>query len=86
MHVASSQGGETLTEAERDLKELKESLKDTQPMGALVDRCKTLDQVRLPRSSLNNTFLGLRILDLKAPNLELEAFTFITWLEDGFVA
>ncbi|GAQ78702.1 N-acetyltransferase 10 [Klebsormidium nitens] len=40
------EGGEVLTEAERDLKELKESLKDTQPMGALVDRCKTLDQAK----------------------------------------
>ena len=33
-------------EAQKDLKDLKASLKDTQPVGALVDRCRTLDQVR----------------------------------------
>eukprot|EP00850_Spirogloea_muscicola_P005761 SM000026S09010 [mRNA] locus=s26:915149:923348:- [translate_table: standard] len=37
---------ESTTEAEQDLKELKESLKDTQPMGALVDKCRTLDQAK----------------------------------------
>jgi hypothetical protein len=30
---------------EIDLKELKESLRDTQPVGPLVGKCRTLDQV-----------------------------------------
>ena len=31
---------------EVELKELKDSLQDTQPVGAIVNCCKTLDQVR----------------------------------------
>lgn len=30
-----------------ELKELKHSLSDTQPVGVLVDCCKTVDQVRI---------------------------------------
>lgn len=30
-----------------ELKELKENLQDTQPVGVLVDGCKTLDQASL---------------------------------------
>jgi N-acetyltransferase 10 len=39
------EGEEGLTEMEKDLKELKESLRDTQPVGPLVGKCRTLDQV-----------------------------------------
>ncbi|XP_024541678.1 RNA cytidine acetyltransferase 1 [Selaginella moellendorffii] len=38
------EGEEGLTESEKDLKELKDSLVDTQPAGPLVSKCKTLDQ------------------------------------------
>lgn len=31
---------------EQELKDLKESLQDTQPVGVLVDACRTMDQVR----------------------------------------
>jgi N-acetyltransferase 10 len=31
---------------EKDLKELKESLRDTQPVGPLVGKCRTLDQAK----------------------------------------
>lgn len=44
--VPKLEGEEALSEADRDLKELKESLRDTQPMGALVGKCKTLDQAK----------------------------------------
>ncbi|CAM6032806.1 unnamed protein product [Sphagnum compactum] len=37
---------EGLTEMEKDLKELKESLRDTQPVGPLVGKCRTLDQAK----------------------------------------
>ncbi|KAL3697204.1 hypothetical protein R1sor_011280 [Riccia sorocarpa] len=40
------EGEEGLTEAEKDLKELKESLKDTLPVGPLVGKCRTLDQAK----------------------------------------
>ena len=43
--MASSDLQGELTEAERDLKELKESLRETQPVGPLVGKCRTLDQV-----------------------------------------
>ena len=33
--------------SEQELKDLKESLQDTQPVGVLVNCCKTLDQVSL---------------------------------------
>ena len=35
-----------LTEDQKQLKDLKFSLKDTKPIGNLVARCKTLDQAR----------------------------------------
>ncbi|KAM7086010.1 RNA cytidine acetyltransferase isoform 2-T2 [Molossus nigricans] len=37
---------ENLGPSDLELKELKESLQDTQPVGVLVDRCKTLDQAK----------------------------------------
>ena len=36
-----------MSPSEAELKELKESLQDTQPVGALANCAKTLDQVRL---------------------------------------
>lgn len=36
---------EGLSERERELKDLKEQLRDTAPMGQLVGKCCTLDQV-----------------------------------------
>lgn len=33
-------------EKQKDLKELKESLSDTPPIGSLVAKCKTLDQAK----------------------------------------
>ena len=39
---------ESLTKAEVELKELKQSLEDTQPIGAIVKCTKTLDQVGQP--------------------------------------
>ncbi|KAI5080911.1 hypothetical protein GOP47_0004094 [Adiantum capillus-veneris] len=38
--------GEELTEADKDLKELKSSLCETQPIGPLVGKCRTLDQAK----------------------------------------
>ncbi|XP_075995531.1 RNA cytidine acetyltransferase [Genypterus blacodes] len=35
-----------LSPREQELKELKETLQDTQPVGVLVDRCKTMDQAK----------------------------------------
>lgn len=35
-----------LSPREQELKDLKESLQDTQPVGVLVDGCRTMDQVR----------------------------------------
>ncbi|CAB1447499.1 unnamed protein product [Pleuronectes platessa] len=35
-----------LSPREQELKELKESLQDTQPVGVLVDSCKTMDQAK----------------------------------------
>uniref|UniRef100_A0A3P8W251 RNA cytidine acetyltransferase n=1 Tax=Cynoglossus semilaevis TaxID=244447 RepID=A0A3P8W251_CYNSE len=35
-----------LSPLEQELKDLKESLQDTQPVGVLVDRCKTMDQAK----------------------------------------
>jgi N-acetyltransferase 10 len=34
-----------LTPSEQELKELKASLKDTEPIGSLVELAKTIDQV-----------------------------------------
>ena len=38
-------GDEGLSEAEKDLKSLKEQLHDDQPVGPLIGKCRTLDQV-----------------------------------------
>ncbi|KAH7352706.1 hypothetical protein KP509_19G059500 [Ceratopteris richardii] len=38
--------GEEMTEGEQDLKELKFSLRETQPIGPLVAKCRTLDQAK----------------------------------------
>lgn len=38
-----------LSPREQELKGLKESLQDTQPVGVLVDCCRTMDQVRTGR-------------------------------------
>lgn len=35
-----------LSPREQELKDLKESLQDTQPVGVLVDRCRTMDQAK----------------------------------------
>ena len=35
-----------MTAEEIELKELKDSLQDTQPVGNLVSHCKTVDQVK----------------------------------------
>lgn len=35
-----------LSPREQELKDLKESLQDTQPVGVLVDCCRTMDQVQ----------------------------------------
>ncbi|XP_044292828.1 RNA cytidine acetyltransferase [Varanus komodoensis] len=37
---------DSLSPQDMELKDLKESLQDTQPVGVLVDRCKTLDQAK----------------------------------------
>lgn len=42
---------ESLGPSDLELKELKESLQDTQPVGVLVDCCKTLDQVTCVRNT-----------------------------------
>ncbi|KAK2100600.1 N-acetyltransferase 10, partial [Saguinus oedipus] len=44
---------ESLGPSDLELKELKESLQDTQPVGVLVDCCKTLDQVSVVRRTSN---------------------------------
>ena len=41
-------GDALVTESDRELKTLKQSMKETQPVGSLVDSCRTLDQVFLP--------------------------------------
>lgn len=43
-----------LSPRDQELKDLKESLQDTQPVGVLVDCCRTMDQVRtsLQRATL----------------------------------
>lgn len=44
--IANLEGEELLSEADKDLKDLKESLRDTQPAGLLVQKCRTLDQAK----------------------------------------
>ena len=56
---------ESMTANEIELKSLKESLQDTQPVGAIVNCCRTLDQVIWENSQLNwRSFLSL-ISDLQ---------------------
>jgi len=42
-----------MTANEIELKSLKESLQDTQPVGAIVNCCRTLDQVIWVNNQLN---------------------------------
>ncbi|XP_064600007.1 RNA cytidine acetyltransferase-like [Liolophura sinensis] len=44
--VAPRSAEDGLTPMEQELKELKESLQDTQPVGGLINCCKTLDQAK----------------------------------------
>lgn len=44
--ISINEGEGGLTEAEKDLKELKDSLRETQPVGSLVGKCRTLDQAK----------------------------------------
>lgn len=44
LHVAAVEKSEQTSENDSELLELKESLRDTQPVSALVNCCKTLDQ------------------------------------------
>lgn len=46
LHVAPVDKSEESTENELQLEELRENLKDTQPVGVLVNCCKTLDQAK----------------------------------------
>ena len=54
---------ESFTKAEVELRDLKESLEDTQPIGAIVKCTKTIDQVSSPEMLLycieENTFILL---------------------------
>lgn len=40
-----------MTKEDTELRELKDSLQDTQPVGAIVNQCKTLDQVSYGRQN-----------------------------------
>ncbi|KAH9311210.1 hypothetical protein KI387_026245, partial [Taxus chinensis] len=42
--VSVPEGDDGLSEAEKDLKNLKEQLRDDQPVGPLIGKCRTLDQ------------------------------------------
>lgn len=42
--ISVPEGDEGLSEAEKDLKNLKEQLHDDQPVGPLIGKCRTLDQ------------------------------------------
>lgn len=44
-NLCCCQQDDGLSPREQELKDLKESLQDTQPVGVLVDGCKTMDQV-----------------------------------------
>ncbi|GAB5577713.1 RNA cytidine acetyltransferase isoform X1 [Prionailurus iriomotensis] len=54
---------ESLGPSDLELKELKESLQDTQPVGVLVDCCKTLDQSRSVETTAVNSLFWI-LLDL----------------------
>lgn len=62
---------DNLGPADLELKELKESLQDTQPVGVLVDCCRTLDQVSSGQGlSLAHTCGGHRIVCGYYPGLQ----------------
>lgn len=44
LHVTPVEASQEVTESEGELNELKTQLRDTQPVGNLVNCCKTLDQ------------------------------------------
>lgn len=48
-----------LSPRDQELKDLKESLQDTQPVGVLVECCRTLDQVRKTCLLLSNKSDGV---------------------------
>uniref|UniRef100_A0A8C2BZQ1 RNA cytidine acetyltransferase n=1 Tax=Cyprinus carpio TaxID=7962 RepID=A0A8C2BZQ1_CYPCA len=45
-HITNIKPDDGLSPREQELKDLKESLQDTQPVGVLVDSCKTMDQAK----------------------------------------
>ncbi|KAJ4768261.1 RNA cytidine acetyltransferase [Rhynchospora pubera] len=54
--VSASEDSEGLSERERELKDLKEQLRDTPPMGQLVGKCCTMDQATAVISFLDAIF------------------------------
>ncbi|XP_078169083.1 RNA cytidine acetyltransferase 1-like [Carex rostrata] len=54
--VSTSEDSEGLSERERELKDLKEQLRDTTPMGQLVGKCCTMDQATAVISFLDAIF------------------------------
>ena len=48
---------EGLTAVEQELRDLKDSLQDTQPVGSLVKCCKTLDQVQLKKNQIKKVLV-----------------------------
>lgn len=57
---------------EQELKDLKESLQDTQPVGVLVDCCRTMDQVRTLELRKNLKYHKTEIYGLCASHHSLE--------------
>lgn len=53
-----------MTKEDIELRELKDSLQDTQPVGAIVNQCKTLDQVSYGRQNWPNSIV--RSLDFRS--------------------
>lgn len=55
-----------LSPREQELKDLKESLQDTQPVGVLVDCCRTMDQVnsnsRCADNLITEGFMSMEII------------------------
>ena len=47
-----------MSPSEQELRALKQSLADTQPVRAAVDCCKTMDQVGVASSGLSLKFMG----------------------------
>lgn len=54
---------DSLSPREQELKDLKESLQDTQPVGVLVDCCRTMDQVSI---DINAACIFIAEYDYKA--------------------